>query len=115
MLNKETPMSVHRKVLAGAAAAALALGAAACGSSSNSSHSSSSSGGGGDTIKIMVGGLDKQIYLPFMLTERLSYYKAAGLNVVLSDEPAGVDAENQMLAGNVDGVGGFYDHNIDLQ
>ena len=33
----------------------------------------------------------------------------------LSDEPAGVDAENQMLAGQVDAVVGFYDHNIDLQ
>jgi NitT/TauT family transport system substrate-binding protein len=107
-------MSIYRKALAGAAVAALTLGAAACGS--GSSHSSgSSSGGGGSTVRIMVGGLDKQIYLPFMLTERLGYYKAAGLKVVLTDEPAGVDAENQMLAGNVDGVGGFYDHNIDLQ
>lgn len=106
-------MSVYRKVLAGAAAAALALGATACGSSSHASHSSS--GGGADTVRIMVGGLDKQIYLPFMLAQRLGYYKAEGLNVVLSDEPAGVDAENQMLAGNVDAVGGFYDHNIDLQ
>jgi NitT/TauT family transport system substrate-binding protein len=106
-------MSIHRKILAGAATAALALSAAACGS--GSSHSAHSSSGGGNTVKIMVGGLDKQIYLPFMLTQRLGYYKAAGLNVVLTDEPAGVDAENQMLAGNVDGVGGFYDHNIDLQ
>jgi NitT/TauT family transport system substrate-binding protein len=105
-------MSIYRKVLAGTATAALALGATACGSSSHSSHSSS---GGGNTVRIMVGGLDKQIYLPFMLAQRLGYYTAAGLNVVLSDEPAGVDAENQMLAGNVDAVGGFYDHNIDLQ
>lgn len=108
-------MSVYRKVLAGVATAALALGATACGSSPRSSHSSSSSGGGADTVRIMVGGLDKQIYLPFMLAQRLGYYKAEGVNVVLSDEPAGVDAENQMLAGNVDAVGGFYDHNIDLQ
>lgn len=107
-------MSVYRKILAGAATAALALGATACRSSSHASHSSSS-GGGADTVRIMVGGLDKQIYLPFMLAQRLGYYKAEGLNVVLSDEPAGVDAENQMLAGNVDAVGGFYDHNIDLQ
>jgi NitT/TauT family transport system substrate-binding protein len=105
-------MSIHRKVLACAGTVALAVGVAACGGSSNSSHSSS---GGGNTVRIMVGGLDKQIYLPFMLAQRLGYYKAAGLNVVLSDEPAGVDAENQMLAGNVDAVGGFYDHNIDLQ
>jgi NitT/TauT family transport system substrate-binding protein len=107
-------MSILHKALTGASAALLALGATACGNgSSHSSHSSS--GGGGSTVRIMVGGLDKQIYLPFMLAQRLGYYRAEGLNVVLSDEPAGVDAENQMLAGNVDAVGGFYDHNIDLQ
>ncbi len=33
----------------------------------------------------------------------------------LQDEGAGVDATTQMLAGKVDGVGGFYDHTIDLQ
>ena len=33
----------------------------------------------------------------------------------LFDEPAGVDATTAMLAGQVDGVGGFYDHTIDIQ
>ncbi len=63
----------------------------------------------------MVGGLNKQIYLPFMLAQQLGYYKDQGLNIALSDEPAGVDATTNMLAGKVDGVGGFYDHTIDLQ
>jgi NitT/TauT family transport system substrate-binding protein len=63
----------------------------------------------------MVGGLNKQIYLPFMLAERLGYYKDEGLNITLSDEPAGVDATTNMLAGKVNGVGGFYDHTIALQ
>ena len=63
----------------------------------------------------MVGGLSKQIYLPFMLAKQLGYYAKAGVNVVLSDEPAGGDATQNMLAGQVDGVGGFYDHNIALQ
>lgn len=110
-------MSAIRKVSAGLTAAAIALAAAACGSSSPSSTSSGGSGssGGTPTVKIMVGGLDKQIYLPVMLTQRLGYFQAAGVKVELSDEPAGVDAENQMLAGQVDGVVGFYDHNVDLQ
>ena len=69
----------------------------------------------GTAVSIMVGGLNKQIYLPFMLAERLGYYKAEGLNITLSDEPAGVDATTNMLAGKVDGVGGFFDHTIDLQ
>lgn len=65
-------------------------------------------------VSIMVGGLNKQIYLPFKLAEGLGYYKDQGLTVTLSDEPAGVDATANMMAGKVDGVGGFYDHTIDL-
>lgn len=92
--------------------AALALSTAACGSST---QASSSNGNGTDHVKIMVGGMNKQIYLPAILTQQLGFYAKHGLQVDLSDEPAGVDAETQMLAGNVDGVVGFYDHNIDLQ
>ena len=67
------------------------------------------------TVKIMVGGLNKQIYLPAKLSEILGNFKKYGVNVELSDEPAGVDAETAMLSGQVDLVLGFYDHNIDLQ
>ena len=63
----------------------------------------------------MVGGYEKQIYLPAKLTERLGYFKDEGLDVELLNQPAGVDAELQMLAGAVNGVVGFYDHCVDLQ
>jgi len=66
-------------------------------------------------VTIMVGGLEKQIYLPAMLAERLGYFKEEGLEVELSSEGAGVDATDAMVAGEVDGVVGFYDHTIDLQ
>jgi NitT/TauT family transport system substrate-binding protein len=66
-------------------------------------------------VTIMVGGLSKQIYLPFMLAKQLGYYDKIGVNVNLIDEPAGGDATQNMLAGQVQGVGGFYDHNIALQ
>jgi NitT/TauT family transport system substrate-binding protein len=103
-----------------AAAAAIGITLAACGSSSKSSGTSSpgnaqSSGGTSPHVAIMVGGLSKQIYLPFKLTEQLGYFKQQGVDVSLVDEPAGVDATTSMLAGKVDGVGGFYDHTIDLQ
>lgn len=68
-----------------------------------------------DKISIMVGGYEKQIYLPAKLAEALGYFKDEGLDVELLNEPAGVDAENEMLAGAVQGVVGFYDHSIDLQ
>ncbi|MGI8665506.1 MAG: ABC transporter substrate-binding protein [Jatrophihabitans sp.] len=70
---------------------------------------------GSPSVTIMVGGLSKQIYLPYMLAQELGYYAQAGLNVKLENEPAGGDATQNMLAGQVDGVGGFYDHNIALQ
>jgi NitT/TauT family transport system substrate-binding protein len=68
-----------------------------------------------DKVTIMVGGYEKQIYLPAKLTEALGYFKDEGLDVALLNEPAGVDAENEMLAGAVDAVVGFYDHCVDLQ
>jgi NitT/TauT family transport system substrate-binding protein len=68
-----------------------------------------------DKITLMVGGYEKQIYLPAKLAESLGYFKDEGLDVELLNEPAGVDAENQLLAGAVQGVVGFYDHCIDLQ
>lgn len=68
-----------------------------------------------ERITIMVGGINKLIYLPAILTERLGYFKQAGLNVDVVTEPAGVNAEDEMIAGAVQGVVGFYDHTIDLQ
>ncbi|CAM5781914.1 ABC transporter substrate-binding protein [Ottowia pentelensis] len=68
-----------------------------------------------NTVTIMVGGINKIIYLPAKLTEALGYFKDEGLNVELQSQPAGVDAENQLIAGAVQGVVGFYDHTIDLQ
>ncbi|AJC82861.1 nitrate/sulfonate ABC transporter substrate-binding protein (plasmid) [Rhizobium etli bv. phaseoli str. IE4803] len=68
-----------------------------------------------DKITIMVGGYEKQIYLPAKLAESLGYFKDEGLDVELLNEAAGVDAENQLLAGAVQGVVGFYDHCVDLQ
>ncbi len=68
-----------------------------------------------DKITIMVGGYEKQIYLPAKLAEALGYFKDEGLDVEILNESAGVDAENQLLAGAVQGVVGFYDHCVDLQ
>src|ERR1035437_4675625 len=75
----------------------------------------SSSAMAADKITIIVGGYEKQIYLPAKLTEALGYFKAEGLDVELLNESSGVDAENEMLAGAVQGVVGFYDHCVDLQ
>jgi NitT/TauT family transport system substrate-binding protein len=77
------------------------------------------SGGKGDgkgtKVKIMVGGLDKVIYMPAMLTQRLGYFDDEGLDVELLSEPAGVQAETALVSGQVQGAVGFYDHTLDLQ
>ena len=68
-----------------------------------------------DKITIIIGGMEKQIYLPAVLTQQLGYFKDEGLDVELLNTRAGVEAENELLAGAVQGVVGFYDHTIDLQ
>src|SRR2546430_6701442 len=85
----------------------------ACGGSSYGSGSSSSSGT--TQVKIMVGGLSKQIYLPNMLTQQLGYFKQEGLDVTLIDEASGQSSENEVLAGQVDAGSGSYNHTIELQ
>lgn len=95
-------MSAFSKALSSTALALVAL------ASVSSVHAA-------DKITIVVGGYEKQIYLPAKLTERLGYFKDEGLDVDLINEAAGVDAENELLAGQVQGVVGFYDHCIDLQ
>ncbi|WP_026574193.1 ABC transporter substrate-binding protein [Bacillus sp. UNC438CL73TsuS30] len=103
--------------VSGMAVAAMLL----TGCSSNSSTAASttpkntSSTKGTPKVSIMVGGLEKIIYLPYMLAEKLGYYKDAGVTVTLVEESAGQDAELALLAGQVDGAGGFYDHTLDLQ
>ena len=99
-----------RKLLAPVLAAALLV--AGC---RGTSPDEAASGGSNETVKIMVGGIDKVIYLPAKLTEQLGGFQAEGLNVQLLTEPSGATAENVLIAGDVQGVVGFYDHTIDLQ
>jgi NitT/TauT family transport system substrate-binding protein len=65
-------------------------------------------------ISIMVGGLNKQIYLPNKLTEALGYFADQNLTVDLIDEPSGKDTTVEVVAGNVDFGSGSYDHTIDI-
>lgn len=89
-----------------------ATGLAGCRSSNNDSSGDAAST---PSVKIMVGGIDKVIYLPAMLTQQLGYFKDEGVDVRLMTEPSGASAENVLLAGQVQGVVGFYDHSVTLQ
>ncbi len=96
-------MRVGWRMLSGIAAAAVL---AACGSSGAPST------GGTQTVdlKIMVGGLNKQIYLPNMLAQRLGYFTEQHLNITLIDEGSGQASEDEVIAGNVDAGSGAYVH-----
>jgi len=79
---------------------------AACGSAP------STGSGGVQTVslKIIVGGLSKQIYLPNMLAKQLGYFNDQHLDVTLIDEGSGQASEDEVLAGNVDAGSGAYVH-----
>src|SRR5579864_5541232 len=87
----------------------------ACGGSGSGSNGSSSSGSAPIPLKIMVGGLSKQIYLPNELAKQLGYFAQQGLDVTLIDEASGQSSENEVLAGQVDAGSGSYNHTIELQ
>src|SRR5438105_3469423 len=108
------------KIAAAASIAALAAGLAACSSSSSSTSASNaaaaSNGSGVPTVTMMVGGIDKQIYLPYQLAQNLGFYKKYGVNMQLSTEQSGgVGAETAMVSGQVDLAGAWYVHTIDFQ
>jgi len=90
------------------AAAAATAGIAVAGTSAH--HNSL------PTVRLMVGGIEKQIYLPYQLAQGLGYYKKYGVNVQLSTEQnGGVGAEDAMASGAVDMAGAWYVHTIDFQ
>ncbi|MET3932874.1 ABC transporter substrate-binding protein [Arthrobacter sp. OAP107] len=115
---------MKHKIYAAAALGVVALSLAACGG--NTAASAPASGGSGGTasadtsnmptVKLMVGGIDKQIYLPYQLAESLGYYNKYGVKVELSTEQhGGVGAEEAMASGQVDMAGAWYIHTVDFQ
>lgn len=110
---------MYKRVISVAAIGAMAIGTAACGSGSSSASGSGSGSGSAasmPTVKMMVGGIDKQIYLPYKLAQQLGFYKKYGVNMQLSTEVhGGVGAEAAMASGQVDMAGAWYIHTIDFQ
>jgi NitT/TauT family transport system substrate-binding protein len=109
------------KIAGIASGAALVAGLAACSSSGSSSGSTASgsnaaAGSSVPTVTMMVGGIDKQIYLPYQLAQDLGFYKKYGVNMQLSTEQqGGVGAETAMVSGQVNMAGAWYVHAIDFQ
>src|ERR1700680_2189755 len=107
--------SKRRSLFAVGGTVALAIALAACGGTSNNA------GGAGSPaamtpvdLKLMVGGLNKQIYLPNMLAKQLGYFDEQKINITLVDEGSGQGSELEVLAGNVDAGSGAYSHPVEL-
>src|SRR6202158_317204 len=66
------------------------------------------------SLKLMVGGLNKQIYLPNMLAQQLGYFQEQYLDVPLVDERSWQGSEEEVVAGNVDAGSGAYSHPMEL-
>ncbi len=118
-------MTFPRKLGVAATAAMLAISVAACGSSGSSSTGGSAGTGSAQaaasksklpTVTMMVGGIDKQIYMEYQLAQDLGYFKKYGVNMVLSTEQqGGVGAEDAMVNGSVDMAGAWYIHAAEFQ
>ncbi len=65
-------------------------------------------------VKLMVGGLNKQIYLPNMLAKQLGYFDQYKINITLVDEGSGQGTEDEVVAGNVDAGSGAYSHPVEI-
>ena len=67
-------------------------------------------------VTMMVGGIDKQIYLEYQLAQSLGMFQKYGIDMQLSTEQAGgVGAEDAVVSGQVDMAGAWYVHTIDFQ
>ncbi|MFC5501450.1 ABC transporter substrate-binding protein [Lysinimonas soli] len=105
---------MKHSIVAVAVTGVIALSLAACSTSGGGTGGTSATAI--PTVKLMVGGIDKQIYLPYQLAQNLGFYKKYGVNVELSTEQnGGVGAEDAMASGQVDMAGAWYVHTVDFQ
>ncbi len=113
MRNRIWALAITATVIA-AACGGTAASPSAAPSAAGSAAATSAATPAPAKVSIMVGGLNKQIYLPNKLTEALGYFQEQNLTVDLIDEPSGKDTTVEVVAGNVDIGSGSYDHTIDI-
>src|SRR5689334_5070733 len=66
-------------------------------------------------VRLAVGGKSSLYYLPLTITERLGYFKEAGLDVEISDFAGGAKSLQALIGGSADVVAGSFDHTIQMQ
>jgi len=65
-------------------------------------------------VRLAVGGQTALYYLPLTVTERLGYFKEAGLDIEISDFQGGAKSLQSLMGGSADVVAGSYDHTVQM-
>ena len=68
-----------------------------------------------EKVRLAVGGKSAVFYLPLSVTERLGYFKDAGLDVEISDVASGARALQSIVGGSAEIGIGTFDHAIQMQ
>jgi NitT/TauT family transport system substrate-binding protein len=93
---------------------ATALVAAGC-SSSSTTTSNVAASSDPVTVTIAVSNVTNQTYLSLVLAQQLGYFAKQGVTVKVVNTTTGAQNWQDMLSHQVDGVIGFFDHNLDLR
>jgi NitT/TauT family transport system substrate-binding protein len=104
------------KIMLAVAALAATSGISACTSSATANSSSATTGGGAlTTVSVAVANVSNQNYIPLILAQHLGLFAKQGIDMKITNVQNGSQTFTEMLAGQVDGVVGFVDHNTELQ
>jgi NitT/TauT family transport system substrate-binding protein len=66
-------------------------------------------------LRLVVGGKSAIFYLPLSVTERLGYFRDAGLDVEIADVQSGARALQSLIGGSAEIGVGTFDHTIQMQ
>lgn len=105
---------LRTKIMLAVAALAATSGISACTSSSTASSSTAATGSL-TTVSVAVANVSNQNYIPLILAQRLGFFAKQGIDMKITNVQNGSQTFTEMLAGQVNGVVGFVDHNSDLQ
>jgi NitT/TauT family transport system substrate-binding protein len=97
-------------------AAALGLSVAGCSSSGGSTTTAAAGSGSAlTTVTLAVSNVTNQTYLSMDLALALGYFTKEGIKIKLVSTTSGTQSWTDMLAGQAQGVLGFFDHDLILQ
>ncbi|WP_328467997.1 ABC transporter substrate-binding protein [Streptomyces sp. NBC_00448] len=104
----------RKKIVLIAATTFLATGVTAC-SDDKSGSTDAASEGSLTKVTIALSNQANQSYLPLILAERMGYFTKQGLDVKIDNLQSTPQVSDALLKGDVQGMIGFFDHNLDLQ